>query len=448
MPISEKIAALGADSVYMFLHPGWRRERRANRWHFATRWARYLPTTLVLPETNLWPAKPRSEPRIPNCRILSTIPMAGYYPPERVALQFSRVLLDLKQQGHQRPILWLYNPDYVECFAALPAARRVYHATENYFDFPGLPTEYLDRLKGVVAVADLTVAVSNGCAAPLQAFTEPSRLIVVTNGCSYREYAAPRTPPRSFAALRKTTGRLAVFAGGINDRLDLALMEKLADSLPDTTEVMIGDDNFSPSKAAAFKRLCERPNVAFLGPVNPDDLPGIYQAADVGFIPYVTDRLIVDNGFPLKALEMAATGLPVVTTQMRPLTAYSPPLAVTSTYEEFIENVAEAKRSEDLGKALRAVAAANDYDAKFEAIIDALLANGKAFPKGDAKPAIGNAELRAISEPTPIDVYRGHLAYAFRIHVVPRALPYIGRALGLAVKVRNFLFRRGKVEPH
>ncbi|MBS0274824.1 MAG: glycosyltransferase [Proteobacteria bacterium] len=443
--VGEKVEALGADSVYMFLHPGWRQERRANRWHFATRWARYLPTTLVLPEASLWPMKPKADPRIPNCRILSTIPMAGYFPPERVALQFSRVLLDMKQNGHRRPILWLYNSEYVECFAALPAVKRVHHATENYFDFPGLSDEYLDRIRGVMAVADLTVAVSSGCAAPLRTLCEPSRLMVVTNGCDYREYSTPQSALKTFSDVRSAGNRLAVFAGGINDRLDLDLIAKMADDLPRTTSVLIGDEAFSPSKSKAFKRLCMRSNVVFLGRVDPDELPGIYQAADVGVIPYVTDRLIVNNGFPLKALEMAAAGLPVVTTQMRPLTAYSPPLEVTSTYDEFVEKVANSRRSHDLQQSLRALAAANDYDAKFEGIVEALLNSNSDAPVTSVDLSTSHTRLQ-LDKTSRVSVYHDHLDYAFRVQVVPRLLPYIGRALGVAVKIRNFLFRRGTIK--
>src|SRR5690242_3554006 len=57
---------LDADSVYILLHQGWNNEARANRWHFATRWARHLPVVLVSPDT-VWAGHvSRREPRIQN----------------------------------------------------------------------------------------------------------------------------------------------------------------------------------------------------------------------------------------------------------------------------------------------------------------------------------------------------------------------------------------------
>jgi len=436
--LDEKVRALGADSVYMFLHPGWHTERRANRWHFAKRWSRHLPTTLVLPEDSVFPIRSKLERRLPNCRVLSTIPRNGIRPDERLALQFAQIFLDIQLRKRQRPILWLYNPDFVESFAALPAALRVHHATENYFDFPGLQSDFLERLKNSVATADLTVAVSDGCAEPLRPIVDPSRLMVVTNGCDFKEYAQAQKPIAQISALRTSAKRIAVFAGGVNDRLDFELIRKVSDAFPETLQLFVGDANLTSRNAETFNELRARANVHFLGPVDPDSLPGIYQASDAGYIPYVQERLIVENGFPLKALEMAATGLPVVTTFMRPLLKYCPPLSVASSHDEFLTAFGAAKKSETLTAGLKDIAAANDYDAKFEAIVDRLLSVG---------PRQTTAELystRPNVQPTLLSIHMQRLVYYVRVNALPRIMANIGRIIGLASKFRLFVLRLGK----
>ena len=66
--------------------------------------------------------------------------------------------------------------------------------------------------------------------------------------------------------------------------------------------------------------LLRRSNVRILGRLPPEDLPALYWGCDVGILPYRTDMpMLVENGFPLKALEMAAAGLPVVSSLMKPL---------------------------------------------------------------------------------------------------------------------------------
>ena len=125
----------------------------------------------------------------------------------------------------------------------------------------------------------------------------------------------------------------------------------------------------------AWKDLLTRPNVMTPGPVDPDRLPDLYAAADVGIIPYRQYALLVDNGLPLKALEMCATGLPIVTSLMKPLLGMAAGLVVTSSPDEFVEAFSRTSRAAlspaDLYE-LSALSAANDYDKKFDQILAAL----------------------------------------------------------------------------
>jgi glycosyltransferase involved in cell wall biosynthesis len=111
------------------------------------------------------------------------------------------------------------------------------------------------------------------------------------------------------------------------------------------------------------------------GAVDPDRLPDLYAAADVGIIPYRQYALLVDNGLPLKALEMCATGLPVVTSLMKPLEGIAAGLVVTASPDEFLDAFSKTSRAglsqADLNE-LSAVSSANDYDKKFDQIIGAL----------------------------------------------------------------------------
>ena len=55
-------------------------------------------------------------------------------------------------------------------------------------------------------------------------------------------------------------------------------------------------------------------------------------------------RMIVENGFPLKALEMAAAGLPVVSTLMKPLREVPEAVVVTESAAGFCAAVAANSR--------------------------------------------------------------------------------------------------------
>jgi len=392
---------LDADSVYMFLHPGWKREQRANRWHFAARWARYLPVVLVIPDTVRTGQVEEPEPRIEGARILRVVPNGGGLPGPLAGIQLRQVEADMKRSGYRQPILWLYNANFAEVFALLPAAKRIHHVTENYFDFPEMSPDYLRRTEEVTRIADLNVAVSAGCADPLRPLTEDKRLLVVTNGCDYKFYGANVQANREVSALHAQFERIAVFAGNINNRLDFALLNQVAQTYPTTLVLLIGPVDLNASAVLQLQSSMRRfQNLRLKHEVPAERLPAIYRAADMGLIPYVGDRLIAENGFPLKALEMAATGLPVVTSFMRPLLPLSPPLQVASSSGEFIAAMAGLRRSDGLSLQLRTVASANDYDRKFSEILSALCAlprkNQMIAEAANSKPLStkGNASLK------------------------------------------------------
>src|SRR5713226_5606057 len=363
------------DSAYFLLFPGWESELRGNRWHFAVRWAVHKPVVLVIPTLQGVPSRSEPEPRIPNCRIL-LIQSVGA--PEQIVkdtqIQVGQILDDMADHGFERPLLWCYNWMLAGPLARLPAVARLLHATEAHFDMPGL-SRYLDRLRAAVTISDLTVAVSDGVAAGLHGRVDRGEVLTVTNGCDYRFYSAGKAD-QALAAKRGSYSRIAVYAGNINSRLDFDLVHRLASGCPDVLLALFGpSSSLTETDAKAWKEILKLTNVFAPGPVDPDRLPDLYAAADVGLIPYRQDPWLVENGMPLKALEMCATGLPVVSTLMKPLLGMADALVVTKSGDEFLEAFARTSRatlSESEAAGLKAVSSANDYDRKFESILGAL----------------------------------------------------------------------------
>jgi hypothetical protein len=364
------------DSVYFLLFPGWEKELRGNRWHFAVRWARHKPVVLVIPALKRGPSTSGPEPRIPNCRILR---IASVSRPAQLArdaqIQVGQVLADMADHGFAKPLIWCYNPNLAGLYARIPAVARVFHATEAYFDYAGLTSLFHQQFEAAVEISDLTVAVSDGVARSIRSRADRADIVTVANGCDYPLYSAGKSDA-ALAASGRAYRRIAIYAGNVNDRLDLALMHRLATAHPDVLFAIYGPvASMTERDASAWHELMKVSNVLAPGPVDPDRIPDLYAAADVGIIPYRQDTLIVENGLPLKALEMCASGLPVVSSLMKPLVGIASGLVVTSSAEEFIAAFAGTSRatlSPTQIAELSAVSSANDYDEKFQQVVAAL----------------------------------------------------------------------------
>ncbi len=101
----------------------------------------------------------------------------------------------------------------------------------------------------------------------------------------------------------------------------------------------------APDEDAQRTQAFGEPNVRYLGLAEPERLPDIYAAASLGFIPYQTNPMLVESGFSLKALEMAASGLPVVSSLMRPLAGLARTLHVAADDEDFVAAVGRLDRA-------------------------------------------------------------------------------------------------------
>jgi glycosyltransferase involved in cell wall biosynthesis len=393
---------LGIDSVYFLMYVDWKQELQSNRWHYGIRWARHAPVVLVQPAqiTPLSPNPAEPEGRIPNCVILPIRATGEKTYAADLLIQTGQVYDHMRQAGHRRPLLWLYNPRLAGLYAALPSPARVYHATENYFHFTGLSDFFFRELRTAIAISDVVVAVSDGVASSIRNETNRDDVAVVTNGCDRAFYLGDRVN-ETLAGFRQAFERIAVYAGNINSRIDFDLVVAAAKANPATLLAFYGPvASLNAPDAEAWRLLLRHENVEHFGAVPATRLPEIYRAADLGFIPYKQERVLVENGFPLKALEMGATSLPVVTTHMKPLIGLAQAVVVARDSGEFVEAFASLDRgrvSDDERAELDAVCKANDYDVKFDLVRtlvgDAIRLGPKRLPTrvDEAVAALGEA---------------------------------------------------------
>ena len=256
--------------------------------------------------------------------------------------------------------------------AALPAVARVYHATENHFDFENLPDFFYRELEATLLISDVVISVSSGVAAGIRTRVPDARVALVSNGCDTSRYRPTGPGWASAAEARAEFARLAVFAGNINGRLDFGLVKAAAAADTRTLLVFAGPVDLAAEDLESWQYILSLENVRHLGRMTADQLAALYRSSDLGFIPYRQERLLVRNGFPLKTLEMAATGLPVVSTLMEPIVGLASAIEVADDTDRFLDAFSSVSRSgltNEERLELLQVAAANDYDHKFEQVV-------------------------------------------------------------------------------
>ncbi len=219
----------------------------------------------------------------------------------------------------------------------MPGALRVLHVTDDFVagaDLMGLGVRSTRRnLDRALAHADVVLAVTPVLAERLR---RPGLVVgVLPNGC---EPSVLVEEPGSLPPGVTLTHPIAGVVGQLNDRLDINLLEDVADA--DVSLMLIGPRcERRPETRRSLDRLIRRPNVQWVGRKPYDELPAYLGALHVGLTPYV-DSDFNRASDPLKTLEYLAAGRPVVTTDLPAARRLSTEVVdIAPTREDFVAAV-------------------------------------------------------------------------------------------------------------
>jgi len=158
--------------------------------------------------------------------------------------------------------------------------------------------------------------------------------------------------------------------GGINAKVDLALLAEVAARRPDWRIELVGPLSYGLNEGE-LARLRALPNVHFAGAVPPEQVPAVMAGCDVGLIPYQMNEQTYHVN-PLKVYEYLAAGKPVVGTPLPELAQFEPLVRLAGDVDGFVAAVEAALVEGDDPEAIAArlaVAAANTWDVRVERMV-------------------------------------------------------------------------------
>ena len=348
------------DAVLMLTWSNWKTEPRSNRYHYATRFAKTLPV-LFLQHCYQNASSIQVEPS--GTDNIDLVQVSCEISPDQV--KDIRSLLIAR--GIKRPLVWIYDSIYYQpLIKALPLAFRVYHATEDYLTksngWNG-NISYIEKpLKSLLQQIDFMVACSSAVSKSyIDSGGYRGTYALIENGCDAEWYLS-LAPERPFLH-DKNRKPIIIFQGGINNRLDYALLLELSQRLPDWELRFCG----AAQPSRSWQTILGQQNVNYLGELTAEEVAEQMRLATVGIIPFIQDQWI-RNSFPLKAYEYVACGLPVVSVPITSLERDPALFTFASTAAEFEQAVRTAalQRSDpELLKKRKAAALANSYDDRF-----------------------------------------------------------------------------------
>jgi UDP-galactopyranose mutase len=236
-----------------------------------------------------------------------------HFPPSdaRQELADHKQLVDqlFQEQGIQNPALWYYTPMALPFTRHLDSDLIVYDCMDDLASFRGAPKKMREMEAEMLRCAHLV-------------FTGGQSLFEAKKDQHDDIYAFPSSIDREHFGrarhLRKTPDdqkdiphpRLGYF-GVIDERIDLELIDSIAQARPDWSLVMIG-----PVAKINKETLPKHPNIHYLGQKDYEELPNYLAGWDVALMPFAINEATRFIS-PTKTPEYLAGGRPVVSTAIQ-----------------------------------------------------------------------------------------------------------------------------------
>ncbi|WP_131740496.1 glycosyltransferase [Actinomadura roseirufa] len=200
-----------------------------------------------------------------------------------------------------------------DLIGAVPGTRTVLYLTDDLVagaELFGLPRRRLAAAQeSMIARADGFAVVSPHMAEAFRA--QGHDPVLIPTGCAPEAYAGMESAPWP-ADVPRFDRPAAGFAGHINGRIDLALLEAVAEAGHPLLLVGPHEPGFQPAR---FRALTERPGVCWTGRKPFAELPSYLATIRVGLTPYALDGFNRAS-FPIKTLDYLAAGRAVVSTDL------------------------------------------------------------------------------------------------------------------------------------
>lgn len=216
----------------------------------------------------------------------------------------------LQRQQVRHPIAWFYTPMALEYFTEdLAPSLVVYDCMDELSLFRNAPPLLRDREEHLFRIADLVF--TGGISLFEHKRAKHPNVHPFPSGVDVAHFAKARSVESSqqeYAGMAKP--RIG-YAGVIDERMDLPLIDQAAALLPAWQFVMVG-----PVVKIELNSLPRRANIHWLGMKQYDTLPGHFAAWDVAMMPFALNdstRFIS----PTKTPEYLSAGLPVISTAIR-----------------------------------------------------------------------------------------------------------------------------------
>lgn len=261
--------------------------------------------------------------------------------PGRVSLledysEFLTEVFDREGITPKESVFWFYPKNYLaeDLVGIFEPKSVVVDVVDDHRTWPNVSEREVTRLtehyESLLSKADLAFANCQSVFDSMSTFT--NKILLVPNGCDKTQNTITAKTPL-INQLKAHSGPIVGFVGNLESKIDIELLEKIAQQIPDVLLVLVGSTHANPE----VRRLKEFSNVIMPGVIENRFVNAVICEFTVCIVPHKRTSLTA-NMNPLKVFVYLSNKKPVVTTNIDNLPE-SDAIFVSNNHEQFIDNV-------------------------------------------------------------------------------------------------------------
>ncbi|MFA5076551.1 MAG: glycosyltransferase [Patescibacteria group bacterium] len=249
-------------------------------------------------------------------------------------------------------VFWSYNPLFTciledVCKKNIERRAFVFDAVDNWSEHPAFQ-KYKDELRiGYQIIrqdADIIFTVSDYL--KHQLFEERKNCYWIPNGINPEHFMLPKKDYQEPAELKNIPRPIIGYHGVVQGRLDLELIEYVAQKNPDKSIVLIGTQVWKNYNKIIKKKLQNYKNIYLIPFISYQKLPHYLHTFNAGIIPHKINEFTKSMN-PLKLYEYSAVGIPTITTSVAGISTFGNILYLANNPEDFNSKIQLALREDN-----------------------------------------------------------------------------------------------------
>ncbi len=271
-----------------------------------------------------------------------------------------RLAVEYAKKWDEPPVVWSYNPLYIDYFDAFPDAKFVFHAVDDWSLHPNYKKYKKELSKNYDVIAKRSDVIFTVSKRLLEKFHGHSRAFFSPNGVDVKAFASAcknnaheeleklfHINPFDIAGKKRT---VVGYVGNVQERFDIALVKQAVLRYPEFAFIIAGEI-WKTVADEVNRELGGYENVFFPGRVPYVSAVALINAFDVAIIPH-KNSAFCESMDPMKLYDYLACGKPVVATRSDSLTRFANLVYLSDGHDEFLANIRVAFETDSEDKRL------------------------------------------------------------------------------------------------